>query len=269
MEIELVISLLKTLNYTESEARTYIALLKHGSSSGYEISKKSEVPRSKIYNILESLITKGAVVCSKYTNPALYHAVPIEEVVKNIKREVNRTLDEVETELCSFKKRLDLGYIWNIREYENVFDKCRNLLQQTKEELCLQIWKEDFDEIAGNLIQLEQKGIRMLVVLYSLDHNYDIPLKHYYKHGFEEEKIKDFGGRWITLVSDSREVVFGQIQNKKNAEVVWTESAPLVFMAKEYVKHDAYFYRALNVSRPTMESVFGDDLVKIRDIFGK
>lgn len=263
----LVISLFKNLNFTESEAKAYISLLQQGSSSGYEVSKISSVPRSKIYNVLESLITKGMVICSKHTTPALYHAVPFEEVLRNLKRDYDHTLEVIESELSVFKKRLNLGYIWHIREYENVFDKCRNVLQKTKNELYLQIWREDFDEIANEVIALEQAGLSIIVILYSLDGNYDIPLKNYYKHGFENEKFKEFGGRWITLVSDSQEVIFGQIQNKKNAEVVWTESVPLVFMAKEYVKHDAYFYRALEVSRPTMESVFGKNLSKIRDIF--
>ena len=158
MELDFVISLFKNLNFTESEAKAYIALLQQGSSSGYEVSKISGVPRSKIYNILESLITKGMVLCTKHTTPALYHAVPVEEVLKNLKRDYEHTLDVVESELSAFTKRLNLGYIWHIREYENVFDKCRNLLQNTKKELYLQIWREDFDEIAGEIIALEKKG---------------------------------------------------------------------------------------------------------------
>lgn len=50
-----VIELLKNLQLTESEAKVYVALSQYGPQTGYEVSKTSGVPRSKVYNILESL----------------------------------------------------------------------------------------------------------------------------------------------------------------------------------------------------------------------
>ena len=49
-----VIELLKNLQLTESEAKVYVALSQYGPQTGYEVSKTSGVPRSKVYNILES-----------------------------------------------------------------------------------------------------------------------------------------------------------------------------------------------------------------------
>lgn len=267
--MESIINLLKKLNLTDAEAKVYVALLRFGSSTGYELSKTSSVPRSKIYNVLENLITQGLAVCAKQTTPVLYHAVPAEEMLKNLQREFEQTIAQVKTELSVFDQKLNLGHIWQIREYDNIFNKCKHIIRQTKKELFLQVWKEDFDQIAPELLALEKKKIPTVVIIYSQDRNAVIPIKNYIIHGFAEEKSKEMGGRWITLVSDSKEVIFGQIQNQNTAEVIWTESMPLVFMAKEYVKHDVYFYKALNASRPMMESVFGEDLSKVRDIFGQ
>ena len=96
----------------------------------------------------------------------------------------------------------------------------------------------------------------------------DIPeLKNLYFHGMGEEKKKEMGGRWITLVSDFKEVIFGQIISKSIAEVIWTESKPMVMLAGEYVRHDVYFYKSAVTLPNEMKQKFGDDLEKIRDIF--
>ena len=50
-----VIELLKNFQFTESEAKVYVTLTQYGPQTGYEVSKTSGVPRSKVYNILESL----------------------------------------------------------------------------------------------------------------------------------------------------------------------------------------------------------------------
>ena len=40
------------------ETRVYTTLLEKGNLTGYEVSKISGVPRSKVYNILEKLLKK-------------------------------------------------------------------------------------------------------------------------------------------------------------------------------------------------------------------
>ena len=54
---ESTINLLNKTGLTDGEAKVYLALLQNGGSSGYEASKQAGVPRSKIYNLLESLVT--------------------------------------------------------------------------------------------------------------------------------------------------------------------------------------------------------------------
>ena len=43
-----IINLLRKFDFTESEAKAYITLIQNGSCTGYELSKLSGVPRSKI-----------------------------------------------------------------------------------------------------------------------------------------------------------------------------------------------------------------------------
>lgn len=261
------INLLNRIGLTDSEARAYLALLQKGELSGYEASKVSAVPRSKIYNVLESLISKGFAVFTEGQYGNRYMALPIEEVSEKIRFETGSTLDELEEQLKDSSSKTNLEYIWHIREYSNVFTKCRNIIRSTREELFLQIWEEDLPQIVEELKNLENQDVRLGVIYYSNNPDSQVPLKRFYRHGLAEEKYREMGGRWITLVSDSREVIFGQIFNENNAEVIWTESSPMIFMAKEYVKHDIYFYKSADIFKDSMQKELGSDYKKIRDIF--
>lgn len=261
------IFLLNKIGLTDAEAKVYLGLLKNGSSSGYEASKVSAVPRSKIYNILESLVIKGFILYSESESTNKYAAVPIAEIVKKVEHETKNTLDELIENLKDYPMKTDLEYIWHIRQNENVFAKCRDVINGTKDELLIQIWEEDLPQVLSDLQILEKNGVRMGIILFSRDENPEVPLKKYYRHGLIDKKMEEMGGRWVTLVSDMEEVVFGQIISNNTAEVIWTKSKPLIALAAECVRHDVYFYKNATIFHDVMQKEFGKEFEKIRDIF--
>lgn len=260
-------NLLKNFGFTESETKVYQALLKYGPETGYEASKNSSVPRSKIYNILENLINKGCVVVTKRDKPVNYAAVAADELIEKIRHNVDGILDEVKLELENYDNKIDMEQVWHIKGYDNIFAKCRSILASAEEEIYIQIWKDDIKEIENELIIKEKELQEFITILYSMDQDYEVGLKNFYKHGFEKEKLSETGGRWLTLVVDSKEMMFGNIQNEKNAEVIWTQSSPMIFLAKENIKHDAYCLRLIEKLGESAKDKFGKDLEGIRDIF--
>lgn len=71
----------KNLNFTEYESKAYLALLQESPLTGYAVAKKSGVPRSKIYEVLESLVIRGDVFVSHGNTPQ-YVPVPAKELIK-------------------------------------------------------------------------------------------------------------------------------------------------------------------------------------------
>ncbi|HLC31908.1 MAG TPA: helix-turn-helix domain-containing protein [Candidatus Nanoarchaeia archaeon] len=67
------------------EARVWTALLSRGTSTAGELSNISDVPRSRTYDILESLEKKGFIVM-KIGKPIKFVALKPEEVVERVKR---------------------------------------------------------------------------------------------------------------------------------------------------------------------------------------
>lgn len=261
------INLLKSIGLTDTESKVYLTLIKHGNTSGYEASKLSGVPRSKIYNTLESLVRKGFIIFSENDGNTRYASIPINEISEKIKRDMNYTLDELDIQLKDYEEVTDLEYIWHIKEYNNVFAKCRNIINRTEKELLIQIWEEDISEILDEVIALQDKGIKIAMVFFSENEKTTLPINNYVKHGMLKQKYEEMGGRFITLVSDNEQVIFGQILNGNVAEVIWTKSRPMISMAGEYVRHDMYFYRSADICHDEMKKELGNDYSKIRDIF--
>jgi len=85
---------LKDFGINSYEAKIWTALLSRGVSTAGELSDIANVPRSRSYDVLESLEKKGFVIM-KIGKPIKYIAVPpsevLERVKKNIKDEADRT----------------------------------------------------------------------------------------------------------------------------------------------------------------------------------
>src|SRR3989338_9178979 len=70
------------------EVRIWTALLSRGVSTAGELSDIGNVPRSRTYDVLESLEKKGFVIM-KLGKPIKYIAVKPDEVVERVKKYVN------------------------------------------------------------------------------------------------------------------------------------------------------------------------------------
>lgn len=87
---------IKDFGLNSYEAKIWTALLSRGVATAGELSDISNVPRSRSYDILESLEKKGFIIM-KLGKPIKYIAVPPEEVVERVKKRVHedaqKTLD--------------------------------------------------------------------------------------------------------------------------------------------------------------------------------
>lgn len=76
---------LKQFGINSYEAKIWVALLSRGISTAGELSDISNVPRSRSYDVLESLERKGFIIM-KIGKPIKYIAVKPTEVVERVKR---------------------------------------------------------------------------------------------------------------------------------------------------------------------------------------
>ncbi len=93
---------LKDFGLNSYESKLWIALLSRGVSTAGELSDISNVPRSRAYDVLESLEKKGFIIV-KVGKPIKYLAVPPAEVIERVKKKVHEEADQRNTLLSQLK----------------------------------------------------------------------------------------------------------------------------------------------------------------------
>jgi len=94
-----ILDILKTFDLSGEECRAYYALLGNGALTVTEVSDIADIPRSKTYEVLESLSVKG--IATAYPGrPMVYRAVPPENALRAIierrKEELLETVKRME-----------------------------------------------------------------------------------------------------------------------------------------------------------------------------
>jgi sugar-specific transcriptional regulator TrmB len=93
-----VVEKLQKVGLTEYEAKVYLSLLSDHLNSASKLSEKSGVPRTKIYQVLESLEHKGWIQI--YSGiPLLFKAVDPRDIFEKIKKDYNEFLESIQTTL--------------------------------------------------------------------------------------------------------------------------------------------------------------------------
>jgi len=96
---DIFLSKLKDFGLNSYEAKLWTALLSRGNSTAGELSDIANVPRSRTYDVLESLEKKGFVIM-KLGKPIKYLAVDPREVLKRVQSTIKKEAD-VKLELVS------------------------------------------------------------------------------------------------------------------------------------------------------------------------
>tara|TARA_Y100000310_G_scaffold345863_1_gene471724 strand:- start:2504 stop:3289 length:786 start_codon:yes stop_codon:yes gene_type:complete len=109
---------LKDFGLNSYESKLWIALLSRGVSTAGELSDISNVPRSRAYDVLESLEKKGFIIV-KVGKPIKYLAVSPTEVIERVKKRVLIEAEQRNTTLSKLKESEVLGEL-NLLHSEGV-----------------------------------------------------------------------------------------------------------------------------------------------------
>ncbi|WP_207229537.1 TrmB family transcriptional regulator [Ktedonosporobacter rubrisoli] len=93
-----MIEQLRKIGLSELEARCYLVLHEDAGLSGYEVARRVSVSRTNVYAALRSLMDKGA--CRMIEgDPGRYDAVPIDQLLRHVRREFEQNAQELISEL--------------------------------------------------------------------------------------------------------------------------------------------------------------------------
>ncbi|MBA3073169.1 MAG: TrmB family transcriptional regulator [Anaerolineae bacterium] len=257
---------LSYLGFTDYEARVYLALLKQSPLTGYAISRVSGVPRSKVYEVLSSLVDRGDVLIS-YGEPIQYTPKPPAELIETRRLTIEKQLSDAEKgleEFTNLKTPNDL--IWDIRGCDEIFYRVNEVIGRANNQILMEIWEEDVNEIHEALETASNRGVSISIMAYGKP---DLPFAQVYTHEPGAHEIEDqFGGRWIIVSIDGLEIVAGIVSLGKDSRAAWSSHLGIVMPIAEQIKHDLYISIILNKHRDILEASFGPELRNLRAKFG-
>jgi sugar-specific transcriptional regulator TrmB len=241
---------LKTIGMNKYERNLWIALLARNSATAGELADISKVPRSRCYDVLESLADKGFVVLQP-GKPIKYIAVQPREALERAKKRVQ--LDATET--CSKIDRLvksdaikDLEKIFKegfetvspeelsgaIRGKDATLQQIESMMKKAKKYAKFVTTESGFNELAENYSSLFQRAAKSGVKIQIIAPFNKVPSEHA-KNLMKHIQIRDMGStehidKMLAkfCIIDGEETLLGLTDEEKIHETqhvaFWTQS---------------------------------------------
>ncbi len=230
---------MKEFGLTEYEIRCYLSLLQSEEMVASKISKITDVPYSRIYEILVNLEEKGWIE-SDNSRPKRFKARPPFIALENTKIRIEKIqktneaqiLGELQS-LYESKESLERPEIWIIRGENNIIERAKETISQSRKEILLAlplVSKNIAEKISPALMFLDSRGIKVTILGTKESERV---LRKFCKVAQIRVRDRMFGGG---IISDAREVLLllGSESDSSDALAICSEHIGLAKFAREY-----------------------------------
>ena len=237
---------LDNVGLTSYEIRTFTSLLKAGELTASDLSQKSGVPYSKIYEVLGTLEEKGWVG-SDDSRPTKYlaksPATALETTKQKLEQDFKENQNVILNELIPLYEKSGTSErpdIWVLSGTVNIASKVLEMVESCKNEVMIALPKAGEDLVQQALPKLRllhDKGVDITIL--TSDNIDKESLKAISR--VSQVKIKKglFGGG---IISDKRYVVIllgPEVSDSTSADIVaiWADHTGLAGFAREYFEY--------------------------------
>ncbi|WP_436344820.1 TrmB family transcriptional regulator [Natronorubrum sp. FCH18a] len=157
------------LGLTSYEAKVFIALHRLGSGTARDVASVTDVPRSQVYSVAESLEDRGLLEVQQ-SSPIRYRPVSIDEAQETLERRFDRErerafdyVDAVKREPANEETQED---IWTVRSRDRVDDRVVDLLSRAEEQIVFGTRLTEFitESTERALAERAEAGVPILVI---------------------------------------------------------------------------------------------------------
>ncbi len=213
------------------EVKVWTALLSRGTSTAGELSNISDVPRSRTYDILESLEKKGFIIM-RLGKPIKFVALKPEEVVERVKKNLMRDAkerskrlevlkgDDVLEELSTlftkgvkFVEPSDLS--GSLKGRQNLYNHMDMMVREAEKTITIMTTAEGlsrkFEALMPSLEKCKRRGVRIRIA--APINNNNVKVARDFKKVAEVKSIDKFKARLVII--DSDQVMFMLLDDEK------------------------------------------------------
>jgi sugar-specific transcriptional regulator TrmB len=227
---------LRDLGFSQYEAACYMALVGNHPINGSQLSKISGIARSRIYDVLRNLISKGYVIEVKASQ---YAPLPSDELIRRLKRNFDKNIATFEKEIANASQKEDFEYVWTLTGYDNVMEKACEMIEAASKEIYVRLFPEADVHLSGHLTAAEKRGVAIrYIAMGNIPEKFDVQVTH----PGHENLIKTIGGRSFDIITDKKEALVGIFEagNEDCAPINWTRNQWFIIANRDSLRHDFY-----------------------------
>jgi len=233
-----VVDELQRLGMTGYEAKAYAVLAAAGGPlSGYEIAKRSGVPRSTVYETIAKLSGRGAAyeVRTGEDNVS-YIALPATALLDRMSREFESTVDNLREALPRLAAPTQVRMMHDLPDRGSLLARAEDLIGAARTDLFVSGFPEEIEALKPLVRRAESAGVEVTAVVFGDDAD---PVGSTFSHRFSSPEVvlENLGCRLLVLVADREQAVIGGAVEEEGWGV-FTDDPAVVLVAVEYVRHD-------------------------------
>jgi sugar-specific transcriptional regulator TrmB len=229
--LDALIQRLQALGFSQYEARAYCALLQKSPANGHEVAKTAGIPTSKVYETLERLRTKGAVLVQR-SEPTLWAPVPHRDLMGRLRHDMESNFSAVEQGLAQLGREQDMGLTWSLSGHGHVVDSMRRAIDRARERLAGAIPAAALSELAPALRAAAERGVTVDLVTDAgaadLPDGDGIRVRRRSGGGPDRDQL-------AMVVGDGEEIVLADL-GRDRPEGMWTHHPAIALLAAEHLR---------------------------------
>lgn len=237
---------LVALGLTEYEGKVYLALLKESPANGYQLSKRTGVPRSMVYEALGRLHARGAVLKSGNERAILYRPLPPEHLLDRYDRQHQELIHNLRESLVSIYDAQQEDSLWTVSGQTAVFSYAAQMIAEAGAEVYLVLDDVALEKLKDEIEAAGERGIQVGALLTG---NGELDCEQVSYHPPAESELQGLEDMLVVVV-DSQECLIADLVQDMVATI--TRNKHLVLITRQFVWMELFAQRIYERLTPAM-----------------
>ncbi len=261
-----LVFMLERLNFTDVEAKAYVALFSNNPATAYQIAQMTGLPRPNVYNAMGGLVAKGAL--QQISNsPVRYIPRDPGEFFTTISRSTSELCEEVVTELREMTVDDGTDYVATYSGQIAVAAKVNKVISSALSRIYIKTSARLLMNYLDVLIQAAERGVVIHIVaadpgISELPKHDNIVIVPHEGTGKATGTAVHY---LLTVSADSDGMLIAALNGEPMAS--YTRNDAIVYTVHTMILHEIYLAEIYKALGPDLDKLFGENLKGLRSTF--
>lgn len=236
MKQESLIETLQQLGFTQYEAQCYLGLLRQHPLNGSQLSTVCGVPRSMVYQTLNRLEEKAAVVRlgGAEGEPQLYEPVAPTLVIAHLSAQFQTVCKQAEQEFKAFVQTPPAEVVLNIVGVDDILCRAATLVRHAQRHISLMGGSPELSVLEADLREAIARGVSARIVSIGTAPAVDGQIVTFFGENVSAPT------RFLIVIADTAFALIATFPPATRATAVLTENAILVRLLQAFLNTEYY-----------------------------